>query len=73
MRSCVTFASGAVRGTKMTVSRSVAAENPESELAAFPVEAQVITGLLFSCALITTTALARSLYDAVGFCPSSLM
>jgi len=55
----------------MIVSSGVAAANPAKELAALPVDAAVTTRLFFSCALITTMELARSLYEAVGFCPSS--
>ena len=70
--SCATLPLGARSGTKMKVLRPAAAALPARELAALPVDEQAMIFAPASPALATAMADARSLSDAVGFCPSSL-
>ena len=71
--SCATLPLGARSGTKMNVRSPAAAALPASELAALPVDEQAMIFAPASFALATAMALARSLSEAVGFCPSSLI
>src|SRR5271166_3707141 len=73
MSNWATLASGARAGTKIVAGIPAAAENPASEDAALPVDAQVIRDAWFSKAFTTPIALARSLNDAVGLRPSSFI
>ena len=57
----------------MWASMPTLAAAPASEEAAFPVEEQVMTDAPASIAFATPTVEARSLSEAVGFTPSSLM
>ena len=71
--SCATLAAGAVSGTKITVFMSRLAVRQAREEAALPVEAVVITFSFSSSARAVTTALARSLKEALGLRPSSFI
>src|SRR5258708_3424701 len=71
--SCAIFGSGAFSGTKITDGSPTAAAKHASDDAALPVEAAAIVLAWNSMAFITPTELARSLNDALGFRPSSLM
>src|SRR5659263_564282 len=71
-RSWATFASGAEAGTKMKAFIPASAAKPASDEAALPVEEHVISFRPSHRARRTTTELARSLNEAVGFRPSSL-
>src|ERR1041384_6266945 len=73
MTSCATLAAGADDGTKMTERIETLAHIPASALPALPDEAVVMTGACASVALTTASALGRSLNEAVGLRPSSLM
>src|SRR5262249_30587679 len=70
--SCAILASGAVVGTKMMMFSPTDAPTPASAAAAFPVLAVLMVVIPCSIARATTSALALSLSDPVGFCPSSL-
>ena len=71
MSSCATLAGGAVRGAKMIAFCPTAADIPASAAPALPVEAVTTTSAPIWRARATSTALARSLNEAVGLRPSS--
>ena len=66
-------AGGAVSGPKVTLGGPTLAARPDRAAAALPELAVVTTLAPRSRALTTATALARSLNEAVGLRPSSLM
>jgi len=53
--------------------KPILAANPESDEAAFPVDAVVIVSKPLSTAFLITRSDALSLKDAVGFLPSSFI
>src|SRR3990172_53779 len=71
MSNCATLACGAVSGAKITAGGPTAAAIPANAAPAFPVDAAATVFTPCSSARATTTALARSLNDAVGLRPSS--
>ena len=70
--SWATLPFGAREGTKINVWSPAAAALPARDEAALPVDEQAMIFAPASPALATAMADARSLSDAVGFCPSSL-
>src|SRR5258707_15667161 len=73
MSICAIFASGALTGTKLTACLPTLAQAQANAAAALPVLAVATTDAPISLACATTIALARSLREAVGLRPSSLI
>src|SRR5271169_6555797 len=71
--NCAIFGSGAFSGTKITAGNPTAAAKHASDEAALPVDAAAMVLAWYSVAFITPTELARSLNDALGLRPSSLI